>query len=329
MTKRQKEILDFIKSYSKKNGFSPTQEEITKRFRRSLSTIHGHLKNLQEAGEIRLNKNQRRGIEILGSTPMVQVSLLGSITAGQPLTLFDVPSETIAVPKNKVPSSSEIYALRVIGDSMIDEGIKDGDIILVKHQSTAENGQKVVALIDNYDTTLKTFYKERNKIRLQPANKNYEPIIVKKDREFAIQGIVLDVIKNSQEDIELNLPVKTQEKRTKTNNGPTRKPYYEKPKFKLYQADCLDVLASFSENSVDMIFADPPYNLSNGGFTVHAGRMVSVNKGNWDKSRGFEDDYNFHYKCLWKLLILCMVLRRIMKRESRRVGMMSGFLNWA
>ena len=75
-----------------------------------------------------------------------------------------------------------------------------------------------------------------------------------------------------------------------------QKPYYEKPKFKLYQANCLDVLAELPENSVDMIFADPPYNLSNGGITVHAGRMVSVNKGDWDKSRGFKDDYDFHYK---------------------------------
>jgi len=75
-----------------------------------------------------------------------------------------------------------------------------------------------------------------------------------------------------------------------------QKTYYEKPKFKLYLANCLDILAEFPENSVDMIFADPPYNLSNGGITVHAGRMVSVNKGDWDKSRGFKDDYDFHYK---------------------------------
>jgi len=77
-----------------------------------------------------------------------------------------------------------------------------------------------------------------------------------------------------------------------------QKPYYEKPKFKLYQANCLDLLSELPENSVDMVFADPPYNLSNGGITVHAGRMVSVNKGDWDKSKGFKDDYDFHYKWL-------------------------------
>lgn len=91
---------------------------------------------------------------------------------------------------------------------MVGEGIKDGDIILVKHQATAENGQKVVALLDNYNTTLKTFYKERNFIRLQPANKNFEPIIVRKDRDFAIQGIIVDVIKNEAPNIVVSLPQK-------------------------------------------------------------------------------------------------------------------------
>ena len=89
------------------------------------------------------------------------------------------------------------YALRVAGNSMIDENINDGDIILVKEQQSAENGQKVVALIDNYEATLKTFYKERNQIRLQPANKEYEPIIIKRgEREITVQGLVVDVIKN-------------------------------------------------------------------------------------------------------------------------------------
>ena len=102
----------------------------------------------------------------------------------------------IAVPKSKIPSSSEAYALRVLGSSMIDENINDGDIILVKQQTTADNGQKVVALIDNHEATLKKFYKERGHIRLQPANKSMEPLIFRNGRDVSIQGIVLDVIRD-------------------------------------------------------------------------------------------------------------------------------------
>lgn len=113
LTKIQKEILDFAKGYFKKKGYSPTQEEMAKRFRRSLSTIHEHLKNLEDKDEIRLNKNQRRGIEILKSSPMVQVAIRGTITAGQPVETYEGTKETIAVPQNKLPKTGETYALRV------------------------------------------------------------------------------------------------------------------------------------------------------------------------------------------------------------------------
>ena len=119
-TDTQKETLDFIKKYSKKKGYSPTQTEIAKRFRKSLGAINERLQNLEAIGKIRLHKNQRRGIEILESVSMVRIPLLGTIAAGSPIEAIQ-DKEMIAVPKNKIPSSSEVYALRVVGNSMIDE----------------------------------------------------------------------------------------------------------------------------------------------------------------------------------------------------------------
>ena len=125
---------------------------------------------------------------------MVRIPLLGTIAAGEPIEAIQ-DRETIAIPKSKIPPSSEVYALRVVGNSMIDENINDGDVVLVRQQKTAENGQKVVALIDNHEATLKKFYREKGHIRLQPANKNMEAIILRSGRDISIQGIVLDVIK--------------------------------------------------------------------------------------------------------------------------------------
>ena len=296
LTLRQKQILDLIKKHTKKHGVAPSLTEIKNRLRlSSVSNIHQHVEALQSKGYLNKQKNQPRGIEIPKSESVVRIPLLGTIAAGQPIEAIQ-DKETIAVPKSKVPSSSEVYALRVVGNSMIDENINDGDVVLVRQQATAENGQKVVALIDNHEATLKKFYKERGHVRLQPANKNMEPLIFRNGRDVSIQGVVLDVIKETSptqpatNQISFNVTEKKQKKTSKT--------YYEKPKFKLYLANCLDILAELPENSVDMIFADPPYNLSNGGITVHAGRMVSVNKGEWDKSRGFKNDYDFHYKWL-------------------------------
>lgn len=291
LTKRQKQIYDYTKSYINRKGFSPTLEEIKKHFRlSSLSTIHQHVGTLADKGFITKDDNSARGIGLIEkTTKLVKIPLLGTIAAGQPIEAIQ-EKETIAVPQSKLPRDGEFYALRVVGNSMIDEGINNGDVVLVKQQAVADNGQKVVALIDNHEATLKKFYKERGHIRLQPANKSMEPLIFRNGRDVSIQGIVLDVIRESGANIPEIITGKAEQDVVIPN------PYYEKPRFKLYQASCLDVLVKLPENSVDMIFADPPYNLSNGGFTVHAGRMVSVNKGDWDKSRGFKDDYDFHYK---------------------------------
>jgi len=304
LTKRQKQIYDYTKSYINKKGISPTLEEIKKHFRlSSLSTIHQHIGVLANKGFITKDDNSARGINLVKKTAkLVKIPLLGTIAAGQPIEAIQ-EKETIAVPQSKLPRGGEFYALRVVGDSMVDEGINNGDIVLVKQQAVADNGQKVVALIDNHEATLKKFYREGGHIRLQPANKSMEPLIFRNGRDVSIQGIVLDVIREVSADIPEIVIRKTEQ------DAVVLRPYYEKPRFKLYQANCLNVLAKFPENSVDMIFADPPYNLSNGGFTVHAGRMVSVNKGDWDKSRGFKDDYDFHYKWL-------EACRRVLKPHS-------------
>ena len=292
ITKRQKQALDFITDYQGRKGYSPSLDEIRKKLKlASVSTAHFHVSKLRDLGYLAKEENKPRSIETLGRETMIKIPLLGTIAAGQPIEAIQ-DKEMIAVSKSKLPRSSEVYALRVVGSSMIDENINDGDIVLVKQQETANNGQKVVALIDNHEATLKKFYKERGHIRLQPANKRMEPLIFRNGRDVLIQGIVLDVIKE-EGSAEIKLPEhKTPEK------SPLQNPYYKKPRFALYHGDCLNILSKLPENSVDMIFADPPYNLSNGGFTVHAGRMVSVNKGDWDKSKGFKDDYAFHYRWL-------------------------------
>ncbi|KKU48519.1 MAG: modification methylase protein [Parcubacteria group bacterium GW2011_GWA2_46_9] len=292
VTKRQKQVLDFITDYQGRKGYAPSLDEIRKKLKlSSVSTAHFHVSKLRDLGYLAREENKPRSIDVLRREGMVKIPLLGTIAAGQPIEAIQ-DKEMIAVPKSKIPASSEVYALRVIGSSMIDENINDGDVILVRQQETAENGQKVVALIDNHEATLKKFYKERGHIRLQPANKNMEPLIFRNGRDVSIQGIVLDVIRE-ENSTEIKLPEYKALIKSSLQN-----PYYEKPKFKLYQANCLNLLAALPENSVDMVFADPPYNLSNGGITVHAGRMVSVNKGDWDKSKGFKDDYDFHYKWL-------------------------------
>ena len=248
LTKRQKQVFDFITSYRKKRGYSPSLEEIQKHFKlASVSTAHFHVKRLQDLGLLEKQYNKPRSIDIYENEAMVNIPLLGLIAAGQPIEAIQ-NKETIAVPQNRLPRSGEFYALRVIGNSMIDENINDGDVILVKQQSVAENGQKVVALIDNYEATLKKFYKERGHIRLQPANKTIEPIIIKKDRGIAIQGIVIDVIKNEQElqATEL-LPQKEIKK------------YDTLPLNKIICGDAVEELKKIPNNSIDLVVTSPPY----------------------------------------------------------------------
>ena len=199
LTKKQKQVINFIEKYKNKNDYAPSLEEIKKHLKlASVSTAHYHIKKLQDGGYLKKEKNQPRGIDVYEKEKMIKIHLLGTIVAGHPIEAVE-EKETIAVPQSKLCRSGKFFALQVSGDSMIDENINDGDLVLIKQQSVAENGQKVVALINNCEATLKKFYKERGQIRLQPANKNFSPIIIRKDQKFAIQGIVIDVIRNEKE----------------------------------------------------------------------------------------------------------------------------------
>jgi len=199
LTKRQKQIFDYIKQFIKERGYSPSLEEIRRHFRlSSRSTVHYYIEALREKRYLNKLDHQARAIELSKekkSINLVEVPLLGIIAAGEPIEAIDNP-ETIEVPKSQLSKSGEHYALRVQGDSMIDEGIFDVDTVIIRKQPDAENGETVVALINNNEVTLKKIYKEKNGFRLQPANPNIKPIFTK---ELMVQGKVINVIRNFEE----------------------------------------------------------------------------------------------------------------------------------
>ena len=199
LTRRQKEILDFIESFLDEHGYSPSFEEIASFFQyRSLATVHEHLTNLESKGYIRKNYNESRSIE-LARTEMrlaaVELPLLGLVAAGEPIEAIE-DTETIPVPEDLIAGSSgSHYVLRVRGDSMIEEQIKDGDYVIVQSRMTAHDGEMVIALIDDEAATVKRFYRESGgKVRLQPANAALKPLLYDADR-IRIQGIVVGVIR--------------------------------------------------------------------------------------------------------------------------------------
>ena len=195
LTKRQKQVYDFVKLFIKNKEFAPSLEEVKKHLKlSSVSTAHHHMKALERLGFIKREENQPRSVDVFESGQMVTIPLLGVISAGTPIEAIE-EKETIAVQKSRLPKSDNIFALKVRGNSMIEENINDGDVVVIKSQPTADNGQKVVALIDSNEVTLKTLYRERNKIRLQPANPNMKSIIIDPSR-LVIQGIVVDIIKS-------------------------------------------------------------------------------------------------------------------------------------
>jgi len=254
LTKRQKQILGYIEKFIKEKDYAPTIEEIKKHFRlSSLGTIHKHIENLKSKGYLRKIENHPRSIEINHEnrlSDLIQIPLLGTISAGEPIEAIQ-EKEFIAVPKTRLPINKDIYALRVTGNSMIDENINDGDIVLIKHQSVAENGQKIVALINNDEATLKTFYKERGQIRLQPANNDYEPTLIRNgEAMIAIQGIVIDVIKNE------GLPEKILEK---FKSKEKIKRYNKLPLNRIICGDAVDVMKRMPDCSIDLTITSPPY----------------------------------------------------------------------
>jgi repressor LexA len=196
LTKRQREILDYLNEFIQQHGYAPSLEEIGKRFGlSSLATVHKHLTNLQEKGFIKRAWNRSRSVEMVPTRSggrAMELPLLGFVAAGVPIEAI-ASTETIAVPEDLV-GKRDTYVLRVRGDSMIDEQIRDGDFVIVEDRKTANDGEMVIALLGGSDVTLKKLYREHGRVRLQPANPTMQPILVEPDH-VQIQGVVVGVMR--------------------------------------------------------------------------------------------------------------------------------------
>lgn len=192
LTKRQKEILDFIESFIESHDYAPSYREIAEFFHLgSVATVSDHLENLEEKGYLTKDSREARSLQL---TPRwdernFEIPLMGTIAAGYPIEAIRT-NETIDIPRDMM--GKNVFALKVRGESMIEDGIFDGDYIIIEQTENPKNGEIVVALVDNENATLKRFYKEKGRIRLQPANSNFKPIYSNK---VVIQGRVKGVIR--------------------------------------------------------------------------------------------------------------------------------------
>lgn len=197
ITARQRRVLDYIRHYFEVHGEAPTIAEIGKEFgMRSSASAHHVVSTLERQGLIRRIPNVSRGIELIeeGTTEeKYEIPLLGVVAAGAPIEAV-LNYESVCIPRDMM-RDGRMFALRVRGDSMIDEQIRDNDFIILHSQQIAENGQTIVALIDGSEATVKRFYGNRNQVRLEPANSNYEPIVIRPPQRAQIQGIVVGVIR--------------------------------------------------------------------------------------------------------------------------------------
>jgi repressor LexA len=198
LTKRQKEILDFIHGFIDEHGYAPSFEEIAQAFGySSLATVHEHLSNLERKGYIRKSYNESRSIEMVegeGGLRAFELPLLGAVAAGLPIEAVQ-DRETLSVPADMVRPGRDNFVLRVQGNSMIEEQIRDGDYIVVSAQPTASDGEVVVALVGGDSATVKKLYREPgNRIRLQPANAAMDPLVVDAG-EVVVQGVVVGLIR--------------------------------------------------------------------------------------------------------------------------------------
>jgi repressor LexA len=186
LTERQSEILQYIKKFISNNGYPPTVREIGEAVGLSSpATIHSHLTHLELKGYIKKDDAKNRAIEVLVKNEylnkndnIIDVPLLGTVTAGSPIEAIERPNEFFSLPINLIPTKKEVFTLEVSGNSMINVGIYDGDIVIVQRQNIANNGDMVVAMTDENTVTLKTFYKENGYFRLQPENDTMGPIIL-------------------------------------------------------------------------------------------------------------------------------------------------------
>ncbi len=198
LTRRQREILDYLNDYSAERGYAPSFDEIAEKFDyASLATVHEHLSNLERKGYIKRSYNESRAIEILPSDVFpkaVELPLLGSVAAGLPLE-SQTTGETVSVPDSFVRRTGNHYVLKVRGQSMIDAQIADGDFVVVQDKPSADNGEMVIAMMADSTATVKRYYRERDgRIRLQPANDSMQPIYVN-ENEISVRGVVVGVLR--------------------------------------------------------------------------------------------------------------------------------------
>lgn len=197
--RRQRQILDFIKQFIQSNGSAPTLRQIAEAIGvSSLATVHEHLTTLEEKGVIRRKTGKTRSIDLVGTLEQelasdgLEVPILGFIAAGEPIEPYTDPNATLSISPTFVSGAKRVFVLQVRGNSMIEEQIRDGDYVVVEQAEEAKNGEIVVALLDNGMATLKRFFRETTRIRLEPANAQMSPIFVKNAR---IQGKVVGLIR--------------------------------------------------------------------------------------------------------------------------------------
>ncbi len=208
ITKKQKEVYDFTSTYAQEHGYAPTQKEIKEHFEfKSFGSVQRYLKYLTEAGYLETDWNARRGLKAIRPNEKtissnedslsLDLPLLGEVAAGIPIEAIENPEQTIAVPKYMIKTPSQRhFALKVKGDSMIDDGIFEGDIIVCRHQQTAHQGQTVVAVIEG-EATVKRMYKKKGLIELHPANSTMEPFLIDQNSgDFKLAGVLVGLMRS-------------------------------------------------------------------------------------------------------------------------------------
>ena len=202
LSKRQQDILEFIKKEVKTKGYPPSVREIGEAVGlASSSTVHGHLSRLESKGLIRRDPTKPRAIEILTvdsdshipKSKVINVPIVGKVTAGQPITAIENVEEFFPLPERLAPSDEQLFMLEIMGESMIEAGILDGDYVIVRQQTSANNGDIVVAMTDDNEATVKRFFKEKDYFRLQPENSTMDPIIL---LNVSILGKVIGVYRH-------------------------------------------------------------------------------------------------------------------------------------
>ena len=199
LTKRQKEVLDYVTQFIELHGYAPSYREIAAYFKyNSVATVAEHIESLVAKGMLQKGENEARSIQLVKTdvdpTPVVSLPILGLVAAGQPIETLGIHNETLEVPPFMMGRKNS-YVLQVKGDSMIDEGIHTGDYVVVTEKPVPSNGEMVIALINGGEATLKRYYKEKDHIRLQPSNSAMEPIIIKPGTPIEIQGTVIGLIR--------------------------------------------------------------------------------------------------------------------------------------